>query len=342
MTASVSPKARQDPTPAQAEADQRRRRRKLIALLVLAAGLLILILLFGWYLLFRQPINPLPVIPVSQVPKYSTAIYGVKRPVGIAVSASGDRIYVTQTGQQVEGMIFDGSGKPAGTLPWPDTKEHQSSYLAVDPKSGDVYVSDRPAGAIYVYNRDGTYQRQFLLTPSRPGWQPIGLAFDADGLLYVSDFSGPTQKALVVDRDGKVLRVMAESDNLNFPNGIAVDSAGVTYVADSNNGRLLYFGKDGALLGQMGRGSGTATLGVPRGITVDNAGRVVTVDTTGGVVSVFGTYRTGVKTLSPLGSFGQLGSSDGMFAFPNGIATDTRGRIYIADTFNDRIQVWTY
>ena len=331
-----------DTTPAPARHRLPRFAGWFIVLLVLAAGLLILILLFGWYLLFRQPINPLPIIPVSQVPKYSTAIYGVKRPVGVAVSPSGDRIYVTQTGQQVEGLIFDAGGKPAGTLPWPDTKEHQPSYITIDPKSGDVYVSDRPAGAIYAYNRDGTYQRQFLLTQARPGWQPMGLAFDADGNLYITDFSGPTQKVIVADREGKVLRVMAEADNLNFPNGIAVDQAGVTYITDSNNGRVLYFGKGGTLLGQMGRGSGTATLGVPRGIAVDNANRVVTVDTTGGVVSVFGTYKIGSKTLSPLGIFGELGSSDGMFAFPNGIATDTRGRVYVADTFNDRIQVWAY
>jgi sugar lactone lactonase YvrE len=33
---------------------------------------------------------------------------------------------------------------------------------------------------------------------------------------------------------------------------------------------------------------------------------------------------------------------DGQFEFPNGVAVDTRGRVYVADTVNDRVQVWSY
>jgi sugar lactone lactonase YvrE len=43
-----------------------------------------------------------------------------------------------------------------------------------------------------------------------------------------------------------------------------------------------------------------------------------------------------------VGSFGNQGREDGTFLFPNGLATDTRGRIYVADRENNRIQVWGY
>ena len=36
------------------------------------------------------------------------------------------------------------------------------------------------------------------------------------------------------------------------------------------------------------------------------------------------------------------GVGDGQFQYPNGIAVDGRGRVYVADSFNDRVQVWSY
>jgi hypothetical protein len=43
-----------------------------------------------------------------------------------------------------------------------------------------------------------------------------------------------------------------------------------------------------------------------------------------------------------VGFFGCHGISDGQFAFPIGAAVDDRGRIYVADTANGRVQVWSY
>ncbi len=31
-----------------------------------------------------------------------------------------------------------------------------------------------------------------------------------------------------------------------------------------------------------------------------------------------------------------------MFQYPNSVAVDARGRVYVADTFNDRVQIWSY
>jgi sugar lactone lactonase YvrE len=41
-------------------------------------------------------------------------------------------------------------------------------------------------------------------------------------------------------------------------------------------------------------------------------------------------------------AFGTWGIEDGQFNFPNDIALDDTGRLYIADRENNRIQVWSY
>lgn len=335
------PAAEEVPGPQQG----RRRRIAVIVLLLLLAALTALTTIVIWYLLFRQPINvPLPVIPESKVPAYSTAVYGPGQPLGVAASASGDRIYVTQASGSQSSLVFDASGRQLAEMAPPAStgSSHAPVYVAVDPLTGEVYVSDRLAGAIYIYDRDGAYQRQFTLAEERPGWQPLGLAFDQAGDLYVSDLSGPFQKVLVIDRTARVVRTLGATARLSFPNGVAVDGEGNVYVADSNNGRLLVFDAAGAVRAQVGRGAGQGNLGLPRGVAVDGQGRVHVVDATGQGVFVYKVPTSTSQRLEFVGFVGGQGVSDGQFQFPNSVASDARGRLYVADTFNDRVQVWSY
>jgi DNA-binding beta-propeller fold protein YncE len=324
----------------------RRPRRKAVLLLMLVGLLATLVTIALWYFLFRQPITtlPLPGIPQVEVPAYTTAVYGAQRPSGVAVSPSGDRVYVTQSEGNRVAAVFDAAGTKLGTMAPPEATgtDHAPVYLAVDPLTSEVYVSDRLAGAIYIYDRDGTYQRTFTLAQARPGWQPLGLAFDRAGSLYVTDLSGPYQKVLVIDRAAAVVRTLGENDKLSFPNGVAVDGAGNVYVSDSNNGRLLMYGADGAIRAQIGRGSGQGNLGLPRGLAVDGSGRVLVADSTGQGVFVYRAPSGDERRLQYLGFVGGEGVSDGVFEYPNSVAVDARGRVYVADTFNDRVQIWSY
>jgi DNA-binding beta-propeller fold protein YncE len=328
------------------EKPRRRPRRKSILLLGLLALLAMLTAIVVWYLLFRQPIAvlPLPGIPATQVPTYVTAVYGAQRPSGVAVSPSGDRIYVVQSAGDRTGIVFDASGNKVGTMAPPAAtgSDHTPVYVAIDPLTGEAYVSDRPAGTIYVYDRDGAFQREFRLAVPRPGWEPLGLAFDARGYLYVTDLSGPFQKVLVIDRAATVVRTLGENDALSFPNGVAADGAGNVYVADSNNGRLLMYDASGVLRAQVGRGSGQGNLGLPRGLAVDGQGRVFVADSTGQGVFVFRAPTDDSRSLVYLGFFGGEGVGDGTFRYPNSVAADARGRIYVVDAFNDRVQIWSY
>ncbi len=114
------------------------------------------------------------------------------------------------------------------------------------------------------------------------------------------------------------------------------------YVTDSNNGRLLVFAPDGSIVARVGRGAGKGNLGLPRGVAVDAEGRVYVVDSSGQSVFVYGQYKDGAPGLDFLGSFGTAGVANGAFAYPNDIAVDARGRLYVADSANDRVQLWSY
>ncbi len=339
-----TPPATGEAEPELAPEEEKRRRRKALLLLFLLGLLAFLITIAIWYLIFRQPINPLPPIPVSQLPTYSTSIYGANNPIGIAVSTSGDRIYVAESEGERVVRVFDAGGNQVGVAspPAETGAEHVPLWVAIDPITSEVYVSDRPTGQVYVYDRDGIFLRTLVLAQPIPGWQPTGLAFDSEGTLYVADLSSATPRILVIDRQANVVRILGAENRMAFPNGLAVDADGDVYVADSNNGRLLVFAPDGALIGQVGRGTSEGNLGLPRGVAIDGEGRVFVADATGQGVFVYRRPTEGSQALEFLGFFGGQGVDDAKFQFPNGAAVDARGRVYVADTVNDRIQVWSY
>lgn len=327
------------------EPPRRRHPGKFLLLFLLLFGFLLLLGLASWYLLFRQPI-PIPTIPGEVImPGYVTSIYGPNRPLGVAVTPDGSRIYVGETEGDRIARVFDASGNELGLMQPPVSTgpEHVPVYLAADPLTGEVYVTDRPTGSIFIYDAAGTYQRQFQPAKAfEGGWQPLGIAFDAAGNLYVSDISVTPQVVLVFDRAGNVVRKLGETAGFNFPNGIAVDKDGNVYVTDSSNGRLLVIGPTGAVLAQVGRGVGEGRLGLPRGIAISGDGRVYVGDATSQGVYVYGTLEPDQKRLDYLGFFGGQGVSNGTFQFPNGVAVDARGRVYITDSGNDRVQMWSY
>jgi tripartite motif-containing protein 71 len=214
--------------------------------------------------------------------------------------------------------------------------------VAVNPVTNEIYVSDRPTASIYVYDAQGTYLRAYEPPLEVTNWQPLGIAFDAAGNFYVTDVGKIPNVVREFDASGKQVRVLGATAGLAFPNGVAVDGAGYAYVTDSNNGRLLVFAPDGTVVATVSRGTGKGNLGLPRGVAIDPQGRVYVVDTSAHSVFVYGAYTAGASGLEFLGSFGTQGVANGEFAYPNGIAVDARGRLYVADSANDRVQLWSY
>ena len=334
--------------PEPAPEEGKKRKKLLIWLGVILALLLLVLALLAWYLITRKPLNQLPILGSEAMPTYQYSIYGVDKPLGVAVSADGNRIYVTQSGGKRTTLMFDHDGNLLKTLAVPKVAKgtpdpgHLPVYVAVDPTNGDVVVSDQVAKAIYVYNAEGDYQRTVKPVDNKGTWTPLGVTFTPDGNLVVTEVGGKAHRVLVLDQFDKVIRTVVPTDApLSFPNGVAVDNAGNLFVADSNNGRLLTFSPDGNVVGGANRGIGEGDLGLPRGVATDTGDRVYVVDTTNQGVRVYKLNNDGSNKLAFLGAFGDEGIADGLFEYPNGVATDSRSDIYVTDRENGRVQVWS-
>ena len=119
------------------------------------------------------------------------------------------------------------------------------------------------------------------------------------------------------------------------PTGIAVDSGGNIYVADTFNDRVQVFKPGGLFWFTFGSvGSGDGKFNDPYGIAVGSGGNIYVTDTVNDRVQVFD--PSGVF----LSAFGSSGTGDGEFSLPQGIAVGGGGNIYVADTVNNRVQVF--
>ncbi len=132
------------------------------------------------------------------------------------------------------------------------------------------------------------------------------------------------------------------------PYGLVVDALGVVYVADAgDNNRIRRIHPDGRVDTLAGQGEGwrdgpalQAQFHTPSQIARDAAGNLFVADTGNHVIR-----RIGVEgTVSTLAGDGQPGFADGpgaqaRFNGPMGVAVDAQGRVYVADTWNDRIRV---
>jgi hypothetical protein len=143
----------------------------------------------------------------------------------------------------------------------------------------------------------------------------------------------------------------ATSAELKIPFGVAVDSAGNTYIADAQNNRVRMVSIAGTIATVAGNGhagSGgdggpavSASLNNPSGVAVDAAGNLYIADqynnkirlvTTAGVISTF----AGTGTVGNGGDGGHATAAE--LYDPAGVALDGLGSLYIADTNNHRIR----
>ena len=135
---------------------------------------------------------------------------------------------------------------------------------------------------------------------------------------------------------------------LNAPRAIAAGQNGDIYVADSRNHRILHIGADGSLLSEWGtfadQQSGNAPIGTfnePWGVAVGPDGSVYVSDTWNHRVQKF------TKDGKPVKMWGQYGQptpdipeSKSSFWGPRGIAVNSKGEVFVADTGNKRIVVF--
>src|SRR4029079_17255226 len=106
---------------------------------------------------------------------------------------------------------------------------------------------------------------------------------------------------------------------------------------DSNGNFITKFGHNGTANGQFDS---------PNGIALDSSGNVYVADTDNDRIEIFSPSNSSINTkgiynatnYSFLNKWGTQGKENVQFNKTYGIAVDNAGNIYVADTYNDRIQ----
>jgi sugar lactone lactonase YvrE len=193
----------------------------------------------------------------------------------------------------------------------------------------------------------------------------VALAVDGAGKLYIADAANYRIRG--VSPDG-VITTLAGTGGYIFSSegdiatntqisaqGVAVDGAGNIYVADMLNGRIRKFSPGGSMLTAAGPGrccyggdDGPAVRAQLNlfpwggGMSVDSGGNLFIADAANlrvRKIDVDGAITTVAGSGLPIGFSGDgEAATSAQLSYPTGVAADTTGNLYIADTNNLRVR----
>jgi serine/threonine-protein kinase len=221
------------------------------------------------------------------------------------------------------GVIAEVLNRPAG--------------VAVDAQ-GNAYVVDSRNNLVRKFSPTGAPIQRWGGTGAQPLSNPQAVAVDSRGNIYVADQNN--NRVLKLAQSGRPISPWGTGDSgpgkLNAPIALALDADGNVWVLDAGSPPLHELSPDGTLIKQVQPGdlSGAAFGGIALG----RGHFYVTAGSSDGV-SVFSSSTISPYPIKPVATFGTLGSGRDQFRFPNGIALDEQGDIYVADTGNNRIVV---
>jgi DNA-binding beta-propeller fold protein YncE len=261
-------------------------------------------------------------------------------PMGIAVSADAQRVYVTDL-PQARVFIFNLADKTLTYWGSEETKLTGPLGIALDADE-NVHVVDTYQNVVRVFDRQGKALRAF----GHPSIQRIThIAIDQKrGRVYVSDTCHqhlPDHFVKVFDLQGQFIKNIGKGKGLEegyllFPTYLTVSDEGDLYVADTMAARVQVFDPEaGNVLRTYGeRGNRFGQFERPKGVALDTFGNLYVADSSWANVQIFN------KKGQVLLFFGGRGRYPGLLYNPSAIAIDKNNRIYVANTQNFRLDMY--
>ncbi len=272
---------------------------------------------------------------------------GLLSPFGVVLDASKN-IYVTNSGSNSVTTYASGSSgnaAPSATvgsntglnIPMGIAEDSDGKlYVANDPNTGNVNVSNSSV-TVYPAGSNANVSATATINGSSTGLKfAIGLALDSSRNIYVVNRDVAGNGSITEyssGSDGNVpasATISGPSTGLDFSFGIAVDSSGFIYIANTGMsiGSVTIYSP-----GSSGNASPLATISgsntglmAPEGIALDSNANVYVVNSANNSVTVYPAGSSGNVTPSAT----IIGSNTGL-AGASGIALDSNGNIYVAN-----------
>lgn len=236
--------------------------------------------------------------------------------------------------------------------------------IAID-ATGNLYVADclnnkirkiSPLAVVTTLAGNGSQGAADGTGTAASFFNPTGLAVDQLGNVYVADCYN--NKIRKISSTGVVTTIAGNGSlgttdgpggtaSFNYPTSVAVDGAGLIFVADYLNHKIrkistaslvsTFAGSNapGALNGI----GGAASFNKPKGIALDALGNLYVADCENQKIRKI-TSAGLVSDLAGIGTFGDVdgGISNAMFSSPTGLAVDALSNVYVADYENSKIR----
>ncbi|CAF3724392.1 unnamed protein product [Adineta steineri] len=236
-----------------------------------------------------------------------------------------------------EGQIISGGNGQGNSLDQLNTPID----VTVDKEKNAIIICDHGNERVMRLFRQSQAYPQILISNIACG----GVAIDKDGCLYVSDYEksevrrwkeGDTDGTLVAGGNGKGDR----RNRFQGPRKIFVDEEYSIYVVDSENHRIMKWKKDAkigiSVAGGNEAGNKLNELNSPYGLIIDNWDQIFIVDTKNNRVMRW--HEEDAKGSIVVGGNRFPGEESDELYVPTGVTFDVEGNLYVADSFNDRIQ----
>ncbi len=320
----------------------------------------------GWLLWRVQPVPP-ALRPAVTIPAPAVVKPMVPAPVPVVPVVPAPVVKLPPVWTP---RVLAGESGVAGLEDGPGRQAHfwLPNGVAVD-RLGNLYVADTASHTIRKLTPDGTVTTLAGLSGSHGTTDglagqarfsaPFGVAVDASGSVYVADTANNTIRQITTNGLVTTLAGLAgqagatdgSGDEARFRNpwSVAVDGQGNVIVADMSNNTIRKITPAGVVSTLAGRaglsghadGPGSqARFNCPYGVAVDAEGTVYVSDSGNHAIRLISPDGM-VSTLAGLP--GYPGSTDGTgdaarFWNPQGLAVDSEGTVYVADTGNQTIR----